>query len=414
METYSWIGLVEISLTMRVDGISYVVALGTYLVLILVQIGVWHRRVLDSAADNGLALLMIGGLIGLYYSFDFISFFIFFEIVLLASFFLPFIHGGSARVPSLRYFVLNNIGSMALLVAIAILFAETGSVFFPQIREATTAGTIDSLPLTVATLLAFFSFVFKAAVFPLSLWLPDYHAESPAPITAFLAGAILNAGAFGVIRYAQLIPFNANIFLLVAIAATMSMFYGGLLAMAQTDLKRLLAYSSISQMGYIFLGVASGTSIGLIGAAIHTFSHSVGKSLLFSYSSQYSTGHIDIKKMMGSALKEYRPSLGLTVGAFTLMGLPPTSGFIGEWMIFTGAFQAFPHMAAIAIFAVAVSAGYFIWLMYRVFNPEYEPEVSPIPPTPYVIQTLASLVAVLFVGIFPLYFVEIITSMVAF
>ena len=100
-EIYPWIDFLGMRLALRVDGVSYIIALGTYLVLILVQIGVWHRRVLDSALDNGLALLMIGSLIGLFYSFDFISFFIFFEIVLLASFFLPVLHGGSARVPSL-------------------------------------------------------------------------------------------------------------------------------------------------------------------------------------------------------------------------------------------------------------------------------------------------------------------------
>lgn len=414
IEIYPWIDFLGMRLALRVDGVSYIIALGTYLVLILVQIGVWHRRVLDSALDNGLALLMIGSLIGLYYSFDFISFFIFFEVVLLASFFLPFLHGGSARVPSLRYFVLNNIGSMTLLVAIAIFFTETGTTYFPDIYELTRAGLMRTEPLTIATILVFFSFVFKAAVFPLSLWLPDYHAESPAPITAFLAGAILNAGAFGIIRYAQLIPFSEQVFLAVAVASTVSMFYGGLLAMAQSDLKRFLAYSSISQMGYIFLGVASGTQIGLIGAVIHTFSHSVGKSLLFSYSSQYSTGHIGINKLMGSAMKEFRPSMGLTVGALTLMGLPPTSGFIGEWMIFTGAFHAFPQIAAVAVFAVAVSAAYFIWLMYRVFNPEYRSEVECIPTTPYVVQTVASLVAVLFVGLFPFYFVDIIQTFGAF
>ena len=378
IEHYTWMPSIGVMASFHIDGIGYIIGLATLLVFILTQIGVWKNKFLSSGYENGLSLIMLGSLLGVFFSLDLIVYYVFLEITLVASFFLPFIHRGKKREQAcIKYFILNHVGSLVFLVSILMIYLAAGTSYMPDLLNLT-----QNSNLMLAGWLALFAFMLKSAIFPLSIWLPDFYKQSPTPITAIIAGTVTNLGAFGLIRYAQYLPndiLNSNVIALFAIG---TLFYGGILALTQKDIVKMFAYSTVSQMGYIFLGIASQLeptsstinlnilNIGLIGAIFYLFAHSIAKSFLFTAVSQYPENQTDIDDLKGSGYHIPLPALGFLIGGFTLMGLPPLAGFMGEWMIFAGAFPAFGTLSTIGVFGIILSNAYFAWLMYRLYIPQ--------------------------------------------
>jgi len=210
------------------------------------------------------------------------------------------------------------------------------------------------------------------ALFPVHTWLPDAHAEAPAPISAMLSGVMIKCGAYAVARillpgFGQTVVQTSDA---LAILGIITMIYGGLMALAQTDIKRLLAYSSISQMGYIFFGLVVGSALGVTGALFHVINHAICKALLFMCAGAiiHQTGTRNIKKMGGLAGKMPITCIASLIGALSLAGTPPLNGFWSEWIIFSGGISSGKiFITIVAVISTVITAGYYLWFIWRVF-----------------------------------------------
>jgi NADH-quinone oxidoreductase subunit M len=257
-------------------------------------------------------------------------------------------------------------------------------------------------------MLLLIGFFVKMAVLPVHIWLPDAHSDAPAPISAMLSGFMIKCGAYGVARillttFPQTVLQNADYLMIVGVV---TIIYGGFMALAQTDIKRLLAYSSISQMGYIVFGLATATTHGIMGGLLHIVNHAISKALLFMCAGliMHQTGLRDIRKMGG--LMDRMPVTGIAciLGALSLVGIPPLSGFWSEWMIFRGGIASGKVLlTAIGSFSTLITAGYYLWFIWRVFFgalPEDLNDVKEVSWTQYLpIIVLAA--SCILLGVFP-------------
>jgi len=278
------------------------------------------------------------------------------------------------------------------------------------------AGAIPSNMAPVIFTLLLLGFFVKMAAFPLHTWLPDAHSEAPTPISAMLSGVMLKCGAYGIARILLTVfgarMIQASDYLLVL--AIITMVYGGLMAMAQTDIKRLLAYSSISQMGYIIFGFATVSTLGIMGSLLHIINHAICKALLFMCAGSiiHQTGKRNIRSMSGLITKMPVTGLACLIGIFSLAGAPPLNAFWSEWMIFSGGLAAGKvAFAFIGVASTMITAGYLLWFAWRVFFgpvPKSLKNVKESPPLLLVsIIVLAS--ASIILGVWPGIFLEFIT-----
>jgi NADH-quinone oxidoreductase subunit M len=210
------------------------------------------------------------------------------------------------------------------------------------------------------------------AIFPVHTWLPDAHAEAPTPISVMLSGVMIKCGAYAFARillsgFGQTVTQTSDA---LAILGVVTMIYGGIMALAQTDIKRLLAYSSISQMGYIFFGLGVYSTIGATGALFHVVNHAICKSLLFMCAGAiiHQTGKRNIRRLGGLANKMPITCAASLIGALSLAGTPPLNGFWSEWMIFSGGISSGKILiTTIAVVSTAITAGYYLWFIWRAF-----------------------------------------------
>jgi NADH-quinone oxidoreductase subunit M len=253
----------------------------------------------------------------------------------------------------------------------------------------------------------------KMAVFGLHVWLPYAHAEAPTPISALLSPVMIGIGAYAAARLV-VIPMNVVVSrfgFLFSFWALVTMVYGGLMALAQDDLKRFLAYSSVSQMGYLFLGLSSATSYGLAGSLFHYISHGLGKGILFLVAGIFitQTNTRSIKELRGLAVRmPFTMALSL-LGFLTIAGVPPTIGFMSKWILFSGVFEATLEHLGMSIIAVAsimmtvITVGYALWIFRRIFFgplPEHLKDVEEAPPM-MLVPLLLLAIAILILGIYP-------------
>jgi NADH-quinone oxidoreductase subunit M len=210
------------------------------------------------------------------------------------------------------------------------------------------------------------------AVFPVHAWLPDTYSEAPTPVVAMLSGLAIKCGAYGIVRiifltFGQTV-LQASDFL--AVPGIITMIYGGVMALAQTDMKRLLAFSSISQIGYILFGLGVASELGIMGGLLHIINHAVCKSLLFLCAGIiiHQTGTRDIRRLGGLIGKMPVMGIACLIGVFSLAGTPPLNAFWSEWMIFGGGLAAGKGLITIfAVLSTVITAGYYLWFVWRVF-----------------------------------------------
>jgi formate hydrogenlyase subunit 3/multisubunit Na+/H+ antiporter MnhD subunit len=215
-------------------------------------------------------------------------------------------------------------------------------------------------------------FAVKMAVFPLHIWLPDAHAEAPTPISVLLSGLMVKTGAYGFLRLSLIIsPETLSAISLPAlIIAVVTMIYGGLMALAQHDIKRLLAYSTISQMGYIAFGFSEMSPLGFLGSFFHVIFHGISKSVLFMAAGiiMKRTGLRDLRELTGQGRQMPLTALAFAISAFTLAGIPPLGGFLSEWMIFSGGFSSGQYfLPIIAVLQSVLTITYYLIPMARLF-----------------------------------------------
>jgi len=291
-----------------------------------------------------LFLLMLAGMNGVIITGDMFNLFVFIEIASMASYAL--VAFGTERhelEAAFKYAIMGVVGSLFILLGIAFLYSYTSTLNMADMGNILAKKGQTNIILMVSVLFLM-GFGLKAALVPFHAWLPDAHPSAPAPISAMLSGVLVKSlGIYALCRvFFNVIGMNESLFSFLMFLGVLSMIIGGLLALGQWDFKRLLAYSSISQIGYIILGISLGTPLGILGGLLHLFNHSVFKSLLFlnSGSVEYSTGTRDLQQLRG--LSKKMPVTGTTnlIASMSIAGIPPFSGFWSKLIIIVAAVQA--------------------------------------------------------------------------
>src|SRR6058998_2904846 len=416
VQRFAWIPAYRINYFVGVDGISITMVLLTALLCFLCMFASFG---IDKAVKGYFALFLLleTGMLGVFLSLDFFLFFIFWEVMLLPMYFLIGVWGGPRReYAAIKFFLYTLLGSVLMLVAILYFYFAADPHSFDMTQLA--ALVHDRISLRVQILLwfaLFIGFAIKIPAFPFHTWLPDAHVEAPTAISVILAGVLLKMGTYGILRInygilpaATLAPLwggHSVAFWLLAALGTLNIVYGAMCAMAQEDLKKLVAYSSISHMGYVMLGMAAFTPQGINGAVLQMFNHGTVTAMLFLlvgviYDRAH---HREIAGFGGlaSIMPVYTGVTGLAF--FAAMGLPGLSAFISEALVLLGAWQAYPGLTVVGASAVILTAGYLLWTLQRMFlGPPNEKYLSLPEINARELFTLVPLGAiVIFLGIYP-------------
>ncbi len=393
-----WIENWHVNYQVGFDGISLPLVLLTSFVCMLSMLASWSVKK-QIKGYLILFLLLETGMLGVFLALDFFLFYVFWEVMLLPMYFLIGIWGGPRReYAAIKFFLYTLAGSVLMLIAILMFYfgsapeGQIGSFDLMQLTAMAEKGNVFSPGLQVAAfILLFIGFAIKVPCFPFHTWLPDAHVEAPTPISMILAGVLLKMGGYGLIRIAfPLCPYGAQYaaYVLVGIGVT-SIIYGGFAALAQTDFKRLVAYSSVSHMGYVLLGIAvwkiseaNGAAVGrdywlmgMNGAMFQMIAHGISSpAMFFMVGVIYDrVHHRDINQFGG--LSGLMPLYsGLAAGIFFAgLGLPGMCGFIGEVFVVLSTWNYSKTLAIVAASGVIITAGYILWCLQRVYlGPEYK------------------------------------------
>ncbi|MCL4479400.1 MAG: NADH-quinone oxidoreductase subunit M [Deltaproteobacteria bacterium] len=425
VEQYQWIPAFNIHYFLGVDGISAVMVILTGLLGFLSVFASWNINKAHKAYF-ALYLLLVTAMFGVFLALDFFLFYVFWELMLFPMYFLIGIWGGPRReYAAIKFFLYTLAGSVLMLVVILVFYFNsidpaTGKHTFSIVtlmNQSNQTAFIKQFWVRLAMYIALFiAFAIKVPVFPFHTWLPDAHVEAPTAISVILAGVLLKMGAYGIMRISYPLLPDMAIYTAfpLAILGLINIVYGALVAMAQTDFKKMIAYSSVSHMGYVMLGLSSLTLIGFNGALMQMFNHGTITGMLFLlvgvvYDRAH---HRDLDGFGG--LASYMPVYaGITSLAFMAsLGLPGLSGFIGEALVFLGTFKAYPVIVIISALGVIFTAGYFLWAYQRVFfGPANEKYKGIADINGRELFTLIPLALVtIFLGIYPLPFFHLVNA----
>lgn len=362
----------------------------------------------------GLFLTFSMGMLGTVLATNLIEFYVFFELMLVPSFFLLAFYGYGARKRiALMFFFWTHVGAVVLLLGLLAMGFFAGGFDYDTVRSH--ASQIPAKWMTVIIFALVIGLGVKLAAFILHIWLPYAHAEAPTPISALLSPAMIGIGAYGLLRLwlELLVGDYSQYSIYIYFWGLATMIYGGAMAMMQDDIKKVLAYSSVSQMGYILFGLGSESILGISGGAFMYVSHGLGKAILFMMAGAIilQTGTRSMSQLGGLAGKMPYTAVIAMIGALTIMGIPPTSGFMSEWILFSGVLQTAvdhgdPLRAAafgFGILATVLSTAYILWMYKRIFFGKIpEQYVNVRDPNRYVIVTMAVLAAMtLVLGVYP-------------
>ena len=335
-----------------------------------------------------LYLVFAMGMLGTVLATNLIEFYIFFEVMLIPGFFLVALWGdGPRRKIGLMFLFWTHAGAVVLLLGFLMIGLSIGSFDFVDIKESEIP---QDVVMASAVAIAIGLGV-KLAVFMFHVWLPYVHGSAPTPISALLSPAMIGIGAYGIFRLiVEFLPATfADLSIWFHMWGLVTMIYGGAMALMQDDIKRLLAYSSISQMGYLLFGIGSFSVLGLAGAEMMYVTHAIGKGILFMMAGIIivKVGTRSISKLGGLAGKMPITAVCAVIGALTIMGVPPTSGFMGEWILFYGALETAIEEGStlravifgLGLVATALTMSYMLWMLKRVFfgkTPEHLEKVK--------------------------------------
>ena len=444
VEEYSWISILQADFNLFVDGISASIAIVSLVLILaasLFSINYMEGKKNLPAYYTLLCLLSIG-LVGVFITSNLLLFYFCWELMLVPAYFIVGNWGyRDSYKAAFKFFIFTHAGAVFVLLGIGAMYMVTGSTDMFAVQTALLQHA-DMARWIIIALTA--GFAVKMAIVPVHMWLPDAHSEAPATMSALLSGVIISAGAYAILRLslgmvlpAVGITFGVDFLHGLAIFGIISAFFGSLIALVETDIKRLIAYSSIAHMGYIMFGlslfptsITAGTavilasSIAITGTVLHIVSHAVSKGLLFlgAGAVMHQTETRDIREMGGLAGKMPFTALSSTVAALSIAGAPPFACFISEFLIFVGAFQVintdnfylFP--TAFMLIATVLSLAYSLRFTSKVFlgqsknaNGNEEKKVFDIPN--YMKVALAILVVmVILVGVYPTFFLNLIQT----
>lgn len=390
IKAISWFGSIKIDYFMGIDGISVLMVILTALISFIAVFASWG---IEKSLKGYFALLLLldAGMMGVFVSLDFFLFYIFWEIMLLPMYFLIGIWGGPRReYAAIKFFLYTLLGSVLMLLAMIALYFSV-SVVDPasgeRIHTFSMLAMMDPANYEPGSLLAgfnttwrymafiglFIGFAIKVPIFPFHTWLPDAHVEAPTAISVILAGVLLKMGTYGLLRISFPMFPDATAFYQVPLAVLgfINIVYGALVAMAQEDFKKLIAYSSISHMGVVILGMSALNTQGITGAVMQMFNHGTITAMLFLIVGVlYDRAHTRGLSEFGGLMNQMPKYSGIMVIAFfAALGLPGLSGFISEAFSFLGAFQP-PQIRWITIastIGIVLTAAYMLWTLQRLF-----------------------------------------------
>lgn len=333
-----------------------------------------HSTVGHSRFSFGNAmLLLIMGMNGVVMVRDVFSLYVFIEVTSTSSFLLIAINKKRDELEgAFKYYLMSALATAAMLLAIVLLFALVGETSFAAIAGY-VAGRDGAYPLALLAAFVLFTIALclKSGVVPFHTWVPDAHSSAPSPVSVMLAGVVIKvSGVYALMRvYRDVFLCNPALGRVLAILGLASILVGALGALGQTDIKRMLAFSSVSQIGYIVLGLSTGSALGFAGAVLHFFNHATFKSLLFVDSAAIvkQTGTRDMDKMGGLAARMPVTGLSSVLGLLSMAGIPPLSGFWSKLLIVLAVWQVSPGLAFAALCASVLTLAYFLLLQKKVF-----------------------------------------------
>ncbi|MFC1872210.1 NuoM family protein [Chloroflexota bacterium] len=373
-EFIPWIGPIGANYHLGVDGLSMPLVLLTTLLGFLAVLISW--KVTDRPREYFAWLLLLeASIIGVFVSLDLLLFFIMWEIEVIPMYFLISIWGAGRREYSATKYVLYTLfGSAFMLAGILAVYFTTGTLSMIELSQHGLGMVQSIMPASVLFFLLLVGFAVKLPVFPFHTWLPDAHTDAPTAVSVMLAGSLIKMGGYGMIRLC--VSFFPNIAQqyapILVVLALIGILYGAAITLRQSDIKRMIAYSSVSHMGYVLLGIFALDKVSITGAALQMFSHGIVTGLLFATAGLviHNVHERDLRHLGGLARQVPVIAVVFSIAGLASLGLPLTSGFAAEFLIFVGSYasQAVPGIQVftiIAILGVVVTAGYILWMLQQ-------------------------------------------------
>ncbi|MGB9958919.1 MAG: complex I subunit 4 family protein [Candidatus Bathyarchaeales archaeon] len=428
VESYYWIPVLRSSLTLFVDGVSLSMAIITLVLIFAATIfSINYMQEKKGLAEYYALLTLLSiGLVGVFITSNLMLFYFCWELMLVPAYFI--IGGWGYRDPykaAFKFFIFTHAGAVFVLLGIGAIFMVTGDLDIFQAKTALLAADSELVKWILLSLTA--GFAVKMAAVPVHMWLPDAHSEAPAPMSALLSGVIISAGAYAILRISlgtvfpavMATEFGSQFLHGLTVIGLISAFFGGLIALVETDIKRVIAYSSIAHMGYVLFGLSLFPfQEAITGTVLHLVNHAVSKGLLF-----LSAGAVmkqleirDIREMGGLAGQMPITAVSSIAAALSIAGIPAFACFFSEFIIFVGAFQAigsdqfYVVPTVLMLIATVISLAYILRFIGHVFlgSPKHEKVMD----VPFLMKAAMLILAVFVIGlgIWPTFFIQIITS----
>ena len=375
-ENFLWIAPINAHYHLGVDGLSLPLVLLTSLLGFLAVLISWKID-LRPREYFGWLLLLETSILGVFMSLDLLLFFIMWEIEVIPMYFLISIWGaGRKEYSATKYVIYTLFGSAFMLAGILSLYFSTGSLSMLDITGGGLAMVQSVMPAAAIFWLILIAFAVKLPVFPLHTWLPDAHTDAPTAVSVMLAGVLIKMGGYGMLRLCvTMFPDVAQRYaLILVVLAIIGVLYGAAVTMRQTDFKRMIAYSSVSHMGYVLLGIFALGNVSMIGASMQMFSHGIVTGLLFAMVGLviHNTHERDLRNLGGLVRQMPVIVIVFSIAGLASLGLPTTSGFAAEFLVFVGSYSStivpwIQGYTLLGVAGVALTAGYILWMLQRAF-----------------------------------------------
>jgi NADH-quinone oxidoreductase subunit M len=418
-EKVAWVPSLGINYHLGVDGLSLPLVLLTGFLGILVILISWGVTLRVKEFFVWL-LVLETSLLGVFTALDLVLFFIFWEIELVPMYFLISIWGsGRKEYSAMKYLIYTVLGSAMMLIGILSVYFSAGTFSMVELTQTNWAMVKAVMPLTAVFFFLIFAFVVKLPVFPFHTWLPDAHTDAPTAVSVMLAGVLLKMGGYGIIRVAvSIFPDIAHQYaVLFIVLAVVNVLYGAAVTLRQTDLKRMIAYSSVSHMGYVLLGIFALSNLSLVGASLQMFSHGVVTGLLFAmvglvYEHSH---HRDLRQLGGLARQMPIAAAVFVMAGLASLGLPGTSGFAAEFLVFLGSYgstavEGIRLYTILGVSGIVITAGYVLYMLQRTFYNQPQEKFNEVRDASLLerVPIFSLVVAIMLVGIYPAVLTDVI------
>ncbi len=409
----AWIPTWGVRFTLGVDGIALMMVLLTTFIMPLTVLGSWTSVKMKVHTFFALMLVLTSGMLGVFLARDLFLFYVMWEVMLIPMYFIIGIWGGERRIyASIKFFIYTMLPSLLMLVAILYLGVHAGQGGTPNFSYDNLMAHPTLAPRVALWLFAafFLAFAVKVPMFPFHTWLPDAHVEAPTGGSVILAAIMLKMGTFGFLRFAlPLFPgaaMNPTVRAVIVVLAVIGIVYGALVAMVQPDFKKLVAYSSVSHLGFVMLGIFALTLQSVQGALMVMINHGISTGALFLLVGMiYERRHTRMIDAYGGIARVVPLFAAvLTFVSLSSIGLPGTNGFVGEFLVLLGSFKAYPLLTTIGTTGVIFAAAYMLWAIQRIlFNALDKPENARIPDLNWreIAIAVPIILSIIWLGLYP-------------